>query len=123
MPFIRPMIGPRFGRPGLLGTVARTAVIAGTATVTSRAISQAGNRRAAEKEAYAEQQQEQAAAYQQPAYQPPAYQPAAAEAPPQDAPAPGGADLVGQLTELATLKQSGALTEAEYESAKARLLG
>jgi hypothetical protein len=30
----------RFGRPGLLGTVERTAVIAGTATVTARAIGQ-----------------------------------------------------------------------------------
>lgn len=105
MPFIRPMIGPRFGRPGLLGTVARTAVIAGTATVTSRAISQAGNRRAAEKEAYAEQQQ------------------AASQNPPSDAPAAPGSDLVPKLTELAQLKDSGALTEAEYETAKRQLLG
>ena len=57
MPFIRRLGGPRFGRPGLLGTVARTAVIAGTATVTANAVSRHGQQRAAEKEAYAEQQQ------------------------------------------------------------------
>lgn len=116
MPFIRPMRGPRFGRPGLLGTVARTAVIAGTATATSRAVSQAGNRRAAEKEVYAEQQQAAAAA----AYQPP---PTAPQPPAQDAPSGTGSDLVGKLTELSKLKDSGALTDAEFEAAKAQLLG
>jgi hypothetical protein len=37
----------RFGRPGLLGAVAATAVVAGTATMTSRAINNSMNRRAA----------------------------------------------------------------------------
>ena len=36
----------RAGRPGLMGTVARTAVVAGTATVTAGAISSRQQRRA-----------------------------------------------------------------------------
>ena len=113
MPFIRPVRGPRIGRPGLLGTVARTAVIAGTATVTTNAIHRHGAQRAAEKDAYAEQQQ---AAQQQYAPPPP---------PPQDAPPPpaaGGTDLVSRLKELAQLKEAGALTDEEFAAAKAALL-
>lgn len=126
MPFIRPMMGPRVGRPGLLGTVARTAVIAGTATVTANAVSRHGQQRAAEKEAYAEQQAAAAQQYAPPPqqYAPPpqqdAPQPAAAEPPP--AAAPSGGDLVEKLTELAKLKEAGALTDEEYAAAKAALL-
>jgi hypothetical protein len=50
---------------------------------------------------------------------------APAEAPaPQYAPAPAAAspDPVAQLTQLAALKDSGALTEAEFEAEKAKLL-
>jgi Short C-terminal domain len=53
----------------------------------------------------------------------------AAQAPaaePQDAPAPApaaaGPDPVAQLTQLAALKDSGALTEAEFEAEKAKIL-
>jgi hypothetical protein len=51
----------------------------------------------------------------------------AAEAPaaePQAAPAPAAADPdpIAQLTQLAALKDSGALTEAEFEAEKAKLL-
>jgi hypothetical protein len=51
----------------------------------------------------------------------------AAQAPaaePQAAPAPAeaGPDPVAQLTQLAALKDSGALTEAEFEAEKAKLL-
>ncbi|HXA33676.1 MAG TPA: SHOCT domain-containing protein [Acidimicrobiales bacterium] len=48
------------------------------------------------------------------------------QAPPPAAPAPPPApapDLIGQLTQLAALKDSGALTEAEFETQKARILG
>jgi membrane protease subunit (stomatin/prohibitin family) len=45
-------------------------------------------------------------------------------APPEPAPAPAGApDRIAQLTQLAALKDSGALTEAEFEAEKAKLLG
>ena len=50
----------------------------------------------------------------------------AAQAPeaeaPAPAPAPAAPDTVAQLTQLAALKDSGALTEAEFEAEKAKLL-
>jgi hypothetical protein len=53
----------------------------------------------------------------------------AAQAAPEPAPAPVAAapaaapDAVAQLTQLASLKDSGALSEAEFEAAKAKILG
>jgi hypothetical protein len=38
------------------------------------------------------------------------------------APAPAGPDPIAQLTQLAALKDSGALTEAEFEAEKAKIL-
>jgi Short C-terminal domain len=49
----------------------------------------------------------------------------AAEAPaaePPPAPAAASPDPIAQLTQLAALKDSGALTEAEFEAEKAKLL-
>ncbi|QYJ04838.1 SHOCT domain-containing protein [Nocardioides panacisoli] len=92
------------GRPGLLGTMARTAVIAGTANATTNAM----NRRAATR------QQASAPAYPQAS---PAAEPAAAD---------GGespAGLVDQIQRLAVLHEQGALSDAEFAEAKARLLG
>ena len=90
--------------PGLLRGVARTAVIAGTATAVSNRVSrrQAGR--------WAEQEQQQAA--QQQYYQQPPAAPAAAPAP----------DPVAQLKELAELKNQGILTEAEFQAQKAKIL-
>ena len=93
----------RMGRPGLLGTVARTAVVAGTATMTTRAISRRAENRAAE--------QQEAAAYEQ--------QQAAAHEPD---PGQGEADLVEKLRDLVKLRDAGALTEQEFNAAKAKLL-
>ncbi len=52
-------------------------------------------------------------------------QEAAAEAPAAPAPEPAAAapDPIEQLTQLAALKDSGALTEAEFEAQKAKILG
>jgi len=101
----------RVGRPGLLGTVARTAVVAGTATVTANAVN-----RHAENKAI---QRDEAAAYEQ-------QQQAAAMAPPPPAPAPapaaGGDDVVSRLQQLVQLKDSGVLSEEEFEKAKAQVL-
>ncbi|MFE5701259.1 hypothetical protein CJ179_21765 [Rhodococcus sp. ACS1] len=106
--------GPRrMGRPGLLGTVARTAVITGTARATSNAM----NRRAANKDAE-QQARIDEAAQQQYAEQQAAQQ----QAPPPPAPA-GGDDLVSRLQELARLKEAGVLTDEEFAAAKAKLLG
>jgi membrane protease subunit (stomatin/prohibitin family) len=46
-----------------------------------------------------------------------------AEAAPAAAPAAAAPDPVAQLTQLAALKDSGALTEAEFEAEKAKILG
>lgn len=87
---------------GLIGGVARTAVIAGTATAVSNRVS----RRQANRWAAQEQQQ-----YQQQAYQ---------EVP--AAPQATGQDTLAQLKELGELKQSGVLTDAEFEAQKQRIL-
>ena len=101
------------GRPGLIGTAARTAVVAGTATAVVGGMSrhqQAKAQEAADAEAWREQQQMEA---QQAAY---------AAAPPPPAPAAGGDDVVTKLKELADLKAQGILTDEEFQAAKAQLL-
>ncbi|MET9029039.1 SHOCT domain-containing protein [Nocardia sp. NPDC004168] len=105
--------------PGLLRGVARTAVVAGTATAVSNRVS----RRQGERWAAQEQSQYDPYAQQQYAQQQYAQQPAA----PQPAPAPpsgGGAgmDRITALKELAELKAQGVLTEPEFEAEKARIL-
>ena len=86
--------------PGLIRGVARTAVIAGTATTVSNRVS----RRQANK--WAEQDAQQA--------------------PPQAAPAPApaapSADPIAQLKELGALRDSGVLTEEEFAAQKAKIL-
>jgi Short C-terminal domain len=93
--------------PGLLRGIARTAVVAGTATAVSNRVS----RRQAER--WSSQ-----GAYDQPAYQEPPPQYAA---PPE--PAPQQQDMVQQLKDLAELKDQGILTEEEFAAQKARILG
>lgn len=95
--------------PGLLRGVARTAMIAGTATAVSNRVSRRqGNRWAAQ-----EQQQYEAAQYQQ------------QQVAPQAAPAPAAAaaDPIAQLKELADLRDRGVLTDQEFAAQKAKLLG
>jgi hypothetical protein len=92
--------------PGLIRGVARTAVIAGTATAVSNRVSRRQGRRWAE---------------QQPAPQPQYVEPAYAPAP-APAPAPAGPDRLTALKELGELKAQGILTEAEFETEKARIL-
>ena len=85
---------------GLIGGIARTAVVAGTATAVSNRVS----RRQAGRWAAQEQQQE-------PQYAPP-------PPPPQDT----GVDLE-KLQQLGELRDSGVLTEEEFQAQKARVLG
>ena len=108
----------RRGRPGIVGTVARTAVIAGTATATAGAVSRHSQQKQAEKQAYADQQ---AAAQQPPPDQAPPPPPPPPPAPAAAAPAQD--DLVAQLNKLAGLRDGGVLTEDEFAAAKAKLLG
>jgi hypothetical protein len=49
--------------------------------------------------------------------------PAPEAPPPPPPPAAAAPDPIAQLTQLAALKDSGALTEAEFETEKARILG
>ncbi|GAB3103079.1 SHOCT domain-containing protein [Isoptericola nanjingensis] len=116
----------RMGRPGLIGTMARTAVITGTANATSRAM----NRRAASREQQqyeaqqyqAQQAQEQAWAQQQAQQQ--AQLQAQQQAQLAAAPAaPAEDDLIAQLKQLGDLKAAGILSDAEFAAAKAKLLG
>jgi transcription initiation factor TFIID subunit TAF12 len=121
--FSRPI---RAGRPGLLGTMARTAVIAGTATAVSGAVS--GHQRAKQAEKQQEQAAEQAAfdSQQQLAelqQQMASMQAVQATGAVPAAPAAGGNDFMARLNQLAEMKASGILTDAEFEAAKARILG
>lgn len=106
------MMGRRMGRPGLLGTAARTAVVAGTATAVSGNVARRQNARAQAKaeEQYAEQEQEQEQ-YAAP--------PAAAPAP---EPETSTDALIAQLKKLGELKEAGVLDDAEFQAAKAKLL-
>lgn len=94
----------RFGRPGLVGTMARTAVVAGTATAVSNKVSahqQQKAQQAYDEQAYQQQQyeQQQAAEQQQPSQDP-----------------------IERLRELAELKQQGVLTDEEFSAMKAKLI-
>jgi hypothetical protein len=91
---------------GLLRGVARTAVIAGTATAVSNRVSrrQAGRWAEQEQQAYDSQAYAQQQAYQQ-------------------QPAGGTDDTIAQLQQLADLKAQGVLSEAEFAAQKARILG
>lgn len=96
--------------PGLLRGVARTAVIAGTATSVSNRVSrrQAGR--------WARQDAEQAQAQQAATAPPP-------PAPTSLAPEDEMSNKIAQLKELGDLKSQGVLSESEFEAQKARILG
>lgn len=109
---------------GLLRGMARTAVVAGTASAVSGRVQRRQASRFAEKdaataakqqEAYDAQMAQQPAVYEQSAY---AYQ----------QPVPHAAsgisnDAIQQLKELAALKEQGILTEQEFGVQKAKILG
>lgn len=87
------MLLRRVGRPGLLGLAARTAVVAGTASAVSGAMSR---------------RRQSAVETEQVAQAVPANQPAD--------------DVVSQLERLAALQQQGVLTAAEFADQKAKIL-
>jgi Short C-terminal domain len=89
--------------PGLLRGVARTAVVAGTATAVSNRVSRRqGNRWSRQ----ADEQEPQEAPQPEPA-----------------ASAPQQQDTLAMLTQLGQLHKDGVLTDAEFEAQKAKLLG
>jgi Short C-terminal domain len=97
--------------PGLLRGMARTAVVAGTATAVSNRVS----RRQANKWAAQEQQSYEQQAYQQ--------APAYAAPPPAAPPADDMDTKISQLRELGELKSQGVLSEDEFAEQKRRILG
>jgi hypothetical protein len=88
--------------PGLLRGMARTAVVAGTATAVSNRVSRRQANRWAEQDAHGY-------GYQEPA--------------PAPAPAAPAADPIEQLKQLGALHQQGILTDEEFAAQKAKLLG
>ena len=112
--------------PGLLRGIARTAVIAGTATAVSNRVSRRQLNRWSrqEDEQYAQQQQQpQQQYYQQPPQQQYYQQPPPQQYYQQPSPPPAPPrDTVTQLKELAELKSQGILTDAEFQAQKAKLL-
>ena len=103
--------------PRLIGTMARTAVVAGTATAVSNRVSrrQAGRwQDQTDAQAYQEQQYQQ-----QPQYAPPPQQ---QYAPPPPAPGEDMDDKIASLTKLGQLRDQGILTDAEFEAQKAKIL-
>jgi Short C-terminal domain len=92
--------------PGLLRGVARTAVVAGTATAVSNRVSRRQGGR------WAAQAQDQQPADDEAAQDEP-------QAPPEDS----MSDKLAQLKQLGELKSQGVLTEAEFQAQKKRILG
>jgi hypothetical protein len=97
--------------PGLLRGVARTAVVAGTATAVSNRVS----RRQANRWSSQDQQSYEEQPYQQQQQQ--------AYAAPPPAPADDMDTKLAQLKELGELKSQGVLSEEEFAAQKQRILG
>jgi hypothetical protein len=96
--------------PGLLRGVARTAVVAGTATAVSNRVS----RRQARRWGYMDEPQQEAPPQQ---YEPPPQQ-YAPPPPPQEE-----EDPIEKLREYAKLRDDGILTDEEFDAQKRKLLG
>jgi hypothetical protein len=95
---------------GLIGGIARTAVVAGTATAVSNRVSRRQYNR------WSAQDQQQYYQQQAPA-------PAVAVAAAAPAAVASRPDPIQQLKDLAELKNQGILTDAEFAAQKAKVLG
>lgn len=121
--------------PGLLGTMARTAVVAGTATAVAKGVSGSMDQKAAQQQAAAQQQQQatydagvqqaQLQAQQEPLAQQQQHQILAAQASPPPVASPGSTTdtTIRQLQQLAELQKQGILTPEEFAQQKAMILG
>ena len=94
--------------PRLMRGIARTAVVAGTATAVSNGVSRRQYNKWEEKDAQQAQQQQAQQAQQQPAAAPPAS---------------SETNTIEQLKQLGELHQQGVLTDEEFAAQKAKLLG
>lgn len=122
----------RIGRPGLVGTMARTAVVAGTATAVSKGVSGAMSGKqqqqaaAQQQAAYAQGQQDvlaqQQAAVIEEAETQARIDQAVAQATAHLQPAMSDDERFAKLAKLGELKAAGILTEEEFAAEKARIL-
>jgi sRNA-binding protein len=115
----------RAGRPGLLGSITGGHVVAATAPVTE-AISRRAAQRAQRQQhsaAYSEAEQAVAEAEAEAADAERAAQRYATFQPRARRAEAGQGDVVSRLDDLARLRDSGVLSAAEFEAAKAKLLG
>ena len=119
----------RRGRPGLVGTMARTAVVAGTATAVHGGMTNRSNAKSADAQAQADanqaayESQTQLAAMEQEMAAMKAQNAAAAAPAPAPAAAPaGGDDIMTKLSQLADMKAAGILSDEEFAAAKMKLL-
>jgi hypothetical protein len=105
---------------GLLRGMARTAVVAGTASAVSGRVQRRQASKFAEKDAATAAKQQEAYDAQMGQQQQPEY-----EQPAPPPPAAGGIsnEAIQQLKELAALKEQGILTEQEFGVQKAKILG
>ncbi|MGW0037416.1 SHOCT domain-containing protein [Gordonia sp. NPDC003376] len=109
--------------PGLLRGVARTAVIAGTATSVSNRVSRRQGRRWAQQDTQREAADQYAAQQQAAQQQAAAQQYAAAQQAAPQAAAPQQTDSrIAQLQQLADLRSQGILTDEEFTAEKQRIL-
>jgi hypothetical protein len=97
--------------------MARTAVVAGTATAVSNRVSrrQAGRWAQQDQAAYGQPQYAEPQYAQQPQYAQPAAPPPAAASDPDD--------MIERLEKLGELRDSGVLTDEEFAAQKTRILG
>jgi cobalamin biosynthesis protein CobT len=94
--------------PGLLRGIARTAVVAGTASAVAGRVRRHQDQHFAEKDAQAEDQQ--------------AYDDQDEQQIPEQRSAPDQSSMLDQLKQLGELKSSGVLTEQEFAVQKDRIL-
>lgn len=107
---------PRRRRGGVVRTVGRTAVVAGTASAVAGGVS----RRQSNRQTAGQQQAgaaEQTAAEQRQADAP------VAQAPPTAPQPAAGDDAIARLQQLGDMKTQGLLSDEEFAAAKAKLLG
>ncbi|MFD3401474.1 SHOCT domain-containing protein [Kribbella sp. NPDC058693] len=102
--------------PGLLRGIVRTAAVAGTATAVHGRIQRRQDAKFAQRDAETAATRDEA--YAEQTAPPPAPVAAAPVAPPPSA----TSDRLDQLKTLGELKQSGVLTDAEFEAQKAKIL-
>ncbi|HET8930448.1 MAG TPA: SHOCT domain-containing protein [Acidimicrobiales bacterium] len=105
---MRPLARRPVGRGGLIGTAARTAVVAGTASAVAGGVQRRQQDRAAQ-------------AAQASASAPQTAPPPPTAAPPS--PPPTSDPTISELERLADMQANGLLTQEEFAAAKAKLLG